>query len=72
MGFTHHVGHHRPDAAELGVSKGILGSGFGRNPAICVGRPLGHDDHAIAVVVDTVFDLGQKGRLVERDLRGTG
>ena len=65
--LTHHVRHHRADAAELRVAEGILGAGFGEELAVGVFRALRDHHHAVAMVLHALLHARQEFLALEGD-----
>ena len=67
--LAHHVGHHRGDPAQLGMSEGIRGTGVGEEPAARIRGSLGDHDHAVTVLADALSHAIEKFLLLERHFR---
>src|SRR5690554_6599806 len=67
QGLFDHIGQCRSNTAQLGMAKGILGTGVGHKAAVFVLGPLRSDHHAVAVIFHTLVDSLQELLPVERN-----
>ena len=65
--FLGHLRDDGADAAELRMSDRVLGAALREELAGVVPYAFGHDDDAVAVFLDRLFDLGEKLGLIEGD-----